>query len=1072
VPACPSCGQDNEDHANFCLTCGTRLATPVSVERFRKTVTVIFSDVIGSTTLGEQLDPETLSHVMSDYFQAMKPVIERHGGQVAKFVGDAVMAVFGLPTLHEDDALRAVRSAGEMREALAELNQMLEAKWGVTISARTGVCTGQVAGEGLAPESNFVVGDVANVAARLQQTASAGEILLAEPTYRLVREAVRAELLPPLDLKGRAKPVTVFRLLELLPRVEPAPRRLDVGMVGRQDHLAQLQWAFRRAVEERGCRLIAVLGSAGVGKSRLAHEFLLTLADEPTVLHGRCLPYGDGITFWPLAEMVKQAAAIDERDSPEVAKAKLEAKLRPDSDAPAVAERIAQLTGLAEAQAGAEETFWAVRMLFESLAGERPLVAVFEDVHWAEPTLLELIEYLASYAAGEPILLLCLARSELTEARPGWGESRGTRTLIDLEPLNSAECDRLILAMLGEAGLVPRVRDRIAEAAEGNPLFVEQMIAMLIDEGLLLREESRWVVTGDLSAISVPDTIQALLAARLDRLEAAERAVIGRAAVVGQAFYLSALEELSPPELGPRLGGILMGLVRKGLIRPDRSDIGGEDAFRFHHLLVRDAAYAGLSKESRADLHARFAHWLEARASERVSEYGEILGYHLEQAYRYLSELGPVDEEGRKVALRAAEYLADAGWRASARWDVPAGVALRSRALVLMRDDDTRRPQLLAEVGDALLWRGRFDEAEQALAEAIELAGRAGDVRTRTLAQLSRLRLRFQVDPAADYTELEAEAERAAEMFEAAADHVGAAQAWHVAYWARFGLCRLAQAREAADRALEHARQARADYPYLDRLGLIASMLYGPTPASEALSESERIAQGMRGHLTAEAVALCFLGQIRAMLDETELAGELILQGVARRQELGDLPGASMARAEGLGYFVEMLRGNWAAAEPELRGGYEALDAIGDKNYLSTIAGWLAHCLYAQDQLDQAEEFAQICREAAAGSWVASQVLWRGASAMLLAQGGDVEEGEVLAKEAVGLALQTDRVDIQGDSLMDLAEVLRLAGRFDEAAAAVRDALGRYEEKEVLSVLPRTRRFLNELLAAAAGSPA
>jgi predicted ATPase/class 3 adenylate cyclase len=1043
----------------------------VPLERFRRNLTVVFSDVIGSTTLGEQLDPETLSHVMSDYFQAMKPVIERHGGHVAKFVGDAVMAVFGLPELHEDDALRAVRSAVEMQAALTELNPILKAKWGVAISARTGICTGEVAGEGFAPDSNFVVGDGANVAARLQQTASAGEILLAETTYRLVREAVKAELLPPLDFKGRAKPITVFRLLEVVAQAEPAPRGLDVSMVGREDDLAQLQWTLRRAVEERECRLVTVLGSAGVGKSRLAHEFVSTLVDA-TVLHGRCLPYGDGITFWPLAEMVKQVAAIDEHDSPEAAKTKLETKLRADFDAPAVAERVAQLTGLAEARSGAEDAFWAVRMLFEGLAGEQPLIAVFEDVHWAEPTMLELIEHLAGNAAGEPILLLCLARPELTEARPGWGEGRGTSTLIDLDPLNSAECDRLIVEILGETGLAPSVRDRIGEAAEGNPLFVEQMVSMLIDEGLLVPEAGRWVVTGDLSAISVPGSIQALLAARLDRLTASERAVIGRAAVVGQVFYLNAVEELAPPELRPRLGGIVMSLVRKGLIRPDRSDLGAEDAFRFHHLLVRDAAYAGLSKEARADLHEQVARWVEARMGERVSEYGEIVGYHLEQAYCYLSELGPVDEQGRELALRAAEYLADAGWRASARWDVPAGVVLRSRALALMRGDDARRPQLLAELGDALLWRGRFDEAEEALAEAIELAGRAGDERTATLAHLSRLRLRFQVDPKADYAELEAEAERAAEMFEAAADDVGAAQAWHVVYWARFGLCRLAHAREAAESALEHAQRARADYPYLDRLGLIAAMLFGLTPASEALSESERIAQGMRGHLTAEAVALCFLGQIRALLDEPELARELILQGVARRKDLGDLPGASMARAEGLGYYVEMLRGNWTAAETELRSGYDALEAIGDKNYLSTVAGWLAHCLYAQDRLDEAEDFAQTCRESAAASWIASQVLWRGASAMLLARRGQIEEGEEVARDAVALALQTDRFDSQTDSLMDLAEVMRVAGRWDEAATAVQDALERYEAKEAQAALPRARRVLNQARAAAAHSRA
>jgi tetratricopeptide (TPR) repeat protein len=385
---------------------------------------------------------------------------------------------------------------------------------------------------------------------------------------------------------------------------------------------------------------------------------------------------------------------------------------------------------------------------------------------------------------------------------------------------------------------------------------------------------------------------------------------------------------------------------------------------------------------------------------------------------------------------------------------------------------DARRPQLLAELGDALLWRGRFEDAEQALVEAIELADQTGEQRVRSLAQLSLLRLRFQIDPDVDYLQLDREAERAAELFEAQGDDVGAAQAWHVAYWARWGLCQLSRAREAAERALEHARRGRADYPYLDRLGLIASMLWGPMPASEALSASERIAHEMRSHVTAEAVALCFLGQIRAMLGEPEVARELILQGVARRRELGDLPGANMGRAEGLGYFVEMLRGNWAVAEPELRGAYDALEELGDKNYLSTVAGWLAHCLYALDRHDEAESFARTCREAAAGSAVTPQVLWRGAQAMVLARDGDLEGGEALAREAVELALQTDRFDIQTDALMDLAEVLRLAGRSGEAAAVVEDALGRYEAKGVRSALPRTKRLLGELQAETATTQA
>jgi len=710
-----------------------------------------------------------------------------------------------------------------------------------------------------------------------------------------------------------------------------------------------------------------------------------------------------------------------------------------------------------------------VRTLFARLAQDRPLVVLLDDTQWAETTLLALIEHVARSATSVPILLLCVSRPELLERRPDWGQTVGRSTTVRLERLDEAACDRLIAELLGESQSALDFRDRIAETAEGNPLFVEQMISMLIDDGLLAKDDGRWVAVGDVRTMNIPPGIHALLAARLERLAGDERAVVGNAAVMGQIFYVGALEALAPAPLSGRIRSVLLELVRKELVRPGRSDFADAEALEFRHLLIRDAAYEALSKESRADLHARFADWLERTSGDRLPEYTEIVGWHLEQAHRYLTELGTTGARRSDLARRAADRLAAAGWTASARGDVSAGATLRSRALALMAADDPGRLQLLAYLGDALLWSGRFDEADRVLQEAIELADEAGDERTRVRARLSQLRLRFQVDPEADYEQLEAEGLRAAALCEANGDDFGAARAWRVVYWARWGLCQLERLRPAAERAYEFDQRARdPHYPQDDLIGVLVSLVWGPTPATEALAEGEKILDAVRGHRGAEAFAMCFLGQLRGMLGQREAAREMILRGVGDRQELGDLPGAAMSRGEGLGYFVEMVRGDWRAAEHELRQGFEVLESMGDKNYLAITAGWLAHCLYRQDRLEEADRYASVCERSATTSWIAAQVLWRGVRAMLLARGGDVDGGEALAREAVDLALGTDRIDTQTDALMDLAEVLRLGGRSAEAIPVVEDALQRYERKEVRPAAARARLLLDELAAEAA----
>ncbi len=530
------------------MSCAAPLGeAPEGVPReVRKTVTVVFADVTGSTALGERLDPESMRQIMTRYFEEMRTALERHGGTVEKFIGDAVMAVFGIPVVHEDDALRAVRAAFDMRRALAALNADLERDWGVDLAARIGVNTGEVVAGDPAAGQTLVTGDAVNVAARLEQAASADEILLGEATHRLVRDAAFVEAVDPITMKGKAERVPAFRLLDVNPEAAGVERRFDSPMVGRDGQLSRLSQTFRAAVEDRACQLFTVLGAAGVGKSRLIQEFLAGLPPDTVVLRGRCLSYGEGITFWPVAEVLREAAGTRDDDPPEEQRARIGALVEGLTEADTITDRLAELIGVGQSSAAPEETFWAVRKLFEHMARRGPLVIVFDDIHWAEPTLLDLIESLADWMKEAPVLLVCPARPELLDRRPGWGGGKFNATSFLLEPLPDQDCALLIDNLLGAAAIPEAARLRILEAAEGTPLFVEEMLSMLIDDGLLRREDGHWEPAGDLSKVRVPPTIQALLAARLDQLGQEERAVVECGSVEGKVFHRGALAVLAP----------------------------------------------------------------------------------------------------------------------------------------------------------------------------------------------------------------------------------------------------------------------------------------------------------------------------------------------------------------------------------------------------------------------------------------------------------------------------------------------------------------------------------------------
>ncbi len=1062
MQTCANCGQESPDAFRFCPACAAPLGTPYATREVRKTVSVVFCDVTGSTSLGEHVDPESLRRLMSNYYERMREVLERHGGTVERLIGDAVMGVFGIPVLHEDDALRAVRAALQMREGLATLNEELERTWGVTLVTRTGINTGEVLA-GLSAAEGFVMGgvtgDAVNVAARLEQAARPGEILIGDATHDLVRDSVEDEPIEALSLKGKDKPVAAFRLVGLALRA--ATRRMDSPMVGRDRQLAQLQQAFDGTVADLRCQLFTILGAAGAGKSRLVEEFLALTGDRCRSLVGRCLPYGEGITFWPVAEIVKQAAGITDQDSAGDATRRIAELVTEDEDASLITGRVAAVLGLGETAASNEETFWAVRRLLESLARRTPLVIEFDDIHWAESTFLDLIEHLADWSRDAPILLVSLARPEFLDGRPGWAGGKLNATTVLLEPLSERDSETLIGNLLGETALPHAVRERFTETAGGNPLFVEELLSMLVDDGRLRKDDGRWIASGDLAEIAIPPTISAVIAARLDRLPPPERASLERASVIGKIFYAGAVGNLTPESERGGVGSNLMNLVRKELVKPTRSDLAGEDAFGFRHILTRDVAYESTPKEVRAELHELAADWLEGVAGERRAEYEEILGYHLEQAHRYLVELGPADRRGEDLARRAAEALGAAGRRARSRMDAPAATNLLSRSIALLPQDDPLRLRLLPELGRALVDSGGFERAADVLSEAELLISTTEDPDLRSHTMLARLELDSFVSPDGWAERAEREARNAIDAFTSLGDEQGLALAWGLLGDSFALRCKSAEAADAAAHALEHARAAGEDESRYHSSHVIA-LFFGPTPVGEAIARCEELLAREGIGRAAHSTTLWSLGGLRAMEGDFDEGRRLVLEGAAMDRDLGRELIAAVGPAEMLGR-IEMLAGDPAAAERELRKGFEVLDRLGDKNFLPTIAAMLARALCGLDRADEAARFTEVSERTAGHDDVASQVLWRAARAGVLSRQGRIEEAVAIAHEAASLVRTTDYIWLQGDVLLDLAEAEIGAGRAPEAAVALREAMDLFERKGNTVSAGRARERLDGL---------
>jgi class 3 adenylate cyclase/tetratricopeptide (TPR) repeat protein len=1048
MPACRNCGEANPAPARFCSSCGASLQAPAARSReVRKTVTVVFCDLAGSTSLGERLDSESLRRVMSRFYAEMRAAVEHHGGDVEKFVGDAVMAVFGLTNLHEDDALRACRAAVDMRDALSALNAELEQRWPVRLEARLGVNTGEVVAGDPAGGQALVFGDAVNVAARLEQAAGAGEILLGPVTTRLVDHAATLEAVEPLALKGKARPVPASRLIDVTRDSPAIVRRLDAPIVGRIAELSALEAAFEQTCDQRRCRLITIIGQAGVGKSRVTREFVRRLGDRAQVMQGRCLPYGEGITFWPLAEVVKAAARIDPDDSRAQARTKIRGLVPDGDDAAAIVERVAEALGLSDGSAHAEEIFWATRRLLESVAETCPVVAVFDDIQWGEKTLMDLLEYLAAASRDAPILLVCLARSELREIRPSLGAGDGDTTVLSVEPLTVGESHELIENLLGDVPLAPAAARQITASADGNPLFVEELLRMLVEDGVLERVGGEWRVGAELSSISVPPTIEALLRARLDRLARDEEATVGHASVIGHEFWPAAVSHILPEPIGNAIGSHLASLTRKELVRPHGRGFAGEDAFRFVHLLIRDVAYGGLLKEVRSDLHERVADWLASRAGERFAEWEEICGYHLEQAYGYRRTLGPVEKPERELARRAAGHLGGAGRRALARGDIPAAANLLRRASALVPEGDVARIEVLLDLIVALSEAGALHEASDAANRAIALATAASDRRLELHARIEHARwIELYTSSEISADELIALAERALPVFAEHQDELGLTRAMHLLGDVHLIACRCGPSAEAFEGALEHARRAGHQREEVElQTYLAVSHYWGPMSAPEAIERCERVMREARGQRYLETNMLSALAGLHAMRGDFSEARDLYRRSHAITEELGAR--LSLAAISLFSGKVEALAGDPAAAERELRRGYEMLSEMGEKSLLSTVSAQLAEAIYEQDRGEEAERLTTISEEAAAPDDLLSQVMWRITRAKVRAAAGRITDAETMARAAVELAERTDHLNLRGDAAEALAEVLLAVGRAREAGASARVALGLYELK-------------------------
>ncbi len=965
--------------------------------QFRRLVTILFVDVVESMALAEALDPEALGRVLLSYFETVSAAITRHGGTVEKFAGDAVMAAFGIPISHEDDALRAARAALDIRVGIAALNEQLAQQHGVGLEIRIGIEAGEVVATPTDARQRLVTGEAVGIAAKLEAAAGTDEIVVGELAGRLIDHVATLESLGPLEIKGKREPVAAYRLLELSPVAPAFERSQDARLVGRKRELAALRRTLKRSLDGPAVRVSVVIGSPGVGKSRLAGE-LTRRAKGVTTLWGRCLSYGEGITYWPLREALEQAAESEERS------AVLDAL---DAETPPPAPEIA----------------WLFRQFCEEAARKRPLVLVFDDVHWAEPTFLELVEHLADKGTG-PISVVCLARDELLEERSAFLEERANADRVVLDALSSEETDTL-LEGLGGTILESDQRARVVAAAEGNPLFLEQLLALALEGGLAER--------------ALPETIQALLAARLDRLGPGERAVLERGAVVGKEFTADDVVALLEPDAAPTAHAHLQTLAGRGFVRPR-----GDGAFGFRHVLVQEAVYRSAPKRLRAELHERCADRLDETSPE-LAELDEFVGYHLEQAYRLRSELGETDRRTERLADEGGRRLGDAGIRALKRGDIPATINLLGRATSAIRSERANRSRLLSELSIALLASGDAQGAKRVLDAAIADAEQLGDRGAGLRAKVELAYVRAETEPGETTEPLLVVADEAIPVFEAFQDFRSHGRTWLYVGFAKGSVRGRSEERlAAAERALVSYR--RCFWPIETSVGEIAAALYfGPTPVPLAIARCEGLLDEEPDRASLAANINAFMCGLLAQRGDVVQARGLLSTTRAFFVDVGQH--RSVADCDAMHGDIELLAGDAEAAEAVLRTVCDDLERLGMTNRLATKASDLAEALWRQGKIAEAEKWTKRSELIAGADDIGAQTLWRSVRAKVLARQDDFEQAVLLATEATKLGDATDNLNRRAATFRNLGQVLRIADRPDEATIALDQAAALFENK-------------------------
>ena len=965
----------------------------------RKLATVLFIDLVDSTSLVTASDPEVVRRRVNRFFEMVSQCVTLHGGIVEKFAGDAVLAAFGVPQAHEDDAERATRAALAMRESVDELG----------LEARIGIEAGEVVVED--SDSTFVTGEAVNLAARLQQVARPGEILVGPTAHRLAAGALVVEDTGPLELKGVNGRFRAWRVIEALdgPARPLGPR---APLVGREAELELLENTFARTVRDGRAHLFTIFGEPGIGKSRLAREFVDGL-ERASVLTGRCLPYGEGVTYWPLAEMIKAAAGISDDDPLEEAFEKLRACCEEE----AVADVLGLVSGMLEALEGersAQEISWAAREIMETLSDVQPLVLFFEDIHWAEEPLLDLVEHLADWVRA-PLLILCLARPELLDARPGWGGGRVRSTAIELEPLSVEESellvDKLVVQLAGASGeLPPSLPSELLERTEGNPLFVEETIRMLVESGV-----------GNGGPARIPDTLQALIAARIDHLSPPGKALLQRASVVGRVFWKGALEHLSPDieDIDALLDDLLL---REFLLREPRSSISGESAYRFKHLLIREVAYTGLAKLARAQHHARFAQWLAERTGDELME---IRAYHLDQAVEFLTELEGAPPE--ELAHETAGALVKAAKRAIAREAYSTARKLGLRAIEL-------RPTLGGRwVAARAAWRLQDWGAVRVEMEKVRDQAREQEERVMQALALTGLG-EAALKRDGDAARARVLVDEALEILETEEDPV----AHFDAFWTRAMVAGWLADNEGYVRYLERAYVIALDAGRKDLQTIAAQSLAGAHISRLELGEAELLLTralelaGESGSVRARLGATLSYGSFLTRKGELDAAETVLEEVRATATELGIEPPVAAALFKLGG--VARLKGDHKRAEKHLREAVRLIASRGDRGLLPDYQAALSATLADLGKLDEAERLAlEALANGVPEDKGCKMAAMTALGAVRAAQERD-EEAEELFQSAIELTREAGAAAWEIEPLERLTALLRERGREDDAA--------------------------------------